>query len=246
MHIIKILGISLVLLSVCFLGLQYKGLEVHAFGIKALAMVLLIILYFVRVKKRHPLFILFLVTYTTSEIFNYFTYNMTAPSSESIDMYYLIGNSLYILAYLFLISRILDILNLRKAMLKFPIQIICLFALGVFVAFMITDISKSAIHVGHMYYIELSYNAIVMILVCLALVNFMYNDSKKSMNLLLGSICIVFSEMIQMAYYYITNLDVTLNILHSFFFVGAFVFFYLQSRLEGDEISIFEIQDIKV
>jgi hypothetical protein len=245
MHTSKILGIIIVLLSVFFLGLQSRGLEEYAFGVKALAMIVLIILYFKRVKKRHPLFVLFLIAFASSEIFNYFTYYMSPVEDESIDIYYLTGNLLYILAYLFLIARILTIMSLKKAILKFPIQILLLFVLGVFVAYMITDISKSEIDAGYMTTVELSYNSVIMFLVCSSLVNYMYNDTKKSMNILVGSICIVFSEVIQIAYYYITDLDITLNVLHSSFLVGAFVFFYLQSRLSEEQDRIYQPQELK-
>lgn len=245
MHVSKILGIIIVLLSVFFLGLQSRGLEEYAFGVKALAMTVLIILYFVRVKKRHTLFILFLIAFASAEIFNYFTYYMSPVEDQSIDIYYLTGNLLYILAYLFLIGRILTIMNLRKAIVKFPIQILLLLVLGVFVAYMITDISKSEIDAGYMTTLELSYNAVVMFLVCASLVNYMYMDTKKSMNLLVGSICIVFSEIIQIAYYYITDLDITLNILHSSFLVGAFIFFYLQSKLSEEQQAMYHHQELK-
>lgn len=246
MHLSKILGTILVLLGVCFLGLQSRGMEMHAFGVKALAMVMLIILYFVKVDKRHPLFVLFLVTFTASEIFNYFTYGMLAENGANYDIYYLTGNGLYILAYLFLIGRILTIINLKKAILKMPIQFLLLFGLGVFVVYMVTDITRPQIDPGYMFAVELIYNSVIMFLVCLSLMNYMYNDTKKSMNLLIGSICIVFSEVIQIAYYYITDLDITLNILHSVFLVSAFVFFYFQSKLLHKDNTIYQTQEINI
>lgn len=248
MHLSKILGTILVFLSVFFLGLQSKGLEVHAFGIKALAMILLIILYFVKVKKRHPLFILFLTAYASAEIFNYSTYYMAPSDIESIDIYYVIGNALYILAYLFLIARIFISMNFKKAILKFPFQVLLLFVLGVFVVYMVGDLSKTEIDLAYMHYVEFFYNSVVMFLVCLSLVNYMYNDTKKSMNLLIGSICIVFSEVIQIAYYYIIidEANLTLNVLHSVFLVGAFVFFYLQSKMLYEQNTHYRPQELKV
>ncbi|MCD2259280.1 hypothetical protein [Psychroserpens luteolus] len=240
MYLSKILGIILILLSILFLGLQSLGKEFDAFGVKALAMTVLIILYFVNVKQKHILFILFLVTYAAAEIHNYFTYNLFPPENATYDIHYLIGNGLYISAYLFLIARILSIMNFRKAILRFSMQTLLLFALGIFVVYMITDLSKEGIGIDYGYTVEMVYNSIIMFLVCLALVNYMYNDSKKSMNLLIGSICIVFSEVIQIAYYYISDFDNTLSVIYSFFLVGAFVFFYLQSRLVQEYNAVYE------
>ena len=45
------------------------------------------------------------------------------------------------------------------------------------------------------------------------------------------NICIVFSEIIQLAYYYILD-DQNLGFIYSFFLVIAFVLLYVQSQLE--------------
>ena len=70
-----------------------------------------------------------------------------------------------------------------------------------------------------------------MTLLSVALINYMYRNDNKSMLLLLASIFTVFSEIIQLAYYYILE-DTNLSFTYSFFMVGAFLFFYLQSQLE--------------
>jgi len=240
MNISKFLGIVLILLSILFLGLQSLGRELDAFGIKALAMSLLIILYFFRAKQKHMLFILFLITYAAAEIYNYFTYNSLPPEGAKYDIAYLTGNTLYVLAYIFLIARIITIMNIKKAISRFPIQSLLLFVLGIFVVYMITDLSRPEFVRDYTYNVELVYNSVIMFLVCLALINYMYNDTKKSMNLLIGSICIVFSEVIQIAYYYITNLDNTLSVVYSLFLVLAFLFFYFQSRLQQEYNTVYE------
>ncbi|SDS54289.1 hypothetical protein SAMN04515667_2410 [Formosa sp. Hel1_31_208] len=245
MQLSKILGVILIALSVFFLGLQFKGLELEAFGIKALAMLLLVVLYFSTVRVKHPLFILFLVFFTTAEVFNYFTYDYFPDEGETIDIYYIIGNVLFICAYLCLIARIFTIMNFRKALVKFPFQILLLFGLGIFVVYMITDLESSMFDLDYTYAVELFYNMVIMFLVSLALVNYMYKDSKKSMNLLIGCILIVFSEVIQIAYFYISNFDNTLNFVYSVFLVGAFVFFYFQWRLIDEPESIYNYSELE-
>ena len=240
MQLSKILGVILILLSILFLGLQSVGRELDAFGIRALAMFLLVVFYLFTVKKKHILFMLFIITYCAAEVYNYATYNIVPPEGSVYDIHYLVGNALYVSAYLFLIARIFSIMNFKKAMSRFPLQSLLLFGLGVFVVYMITDLSRMGLSKDYFYFVEMTYNAIIMFLVCLALVNYMYNDTKKSMNLLVGSICIVFSEVIQIAYYYISNFDNTLSVIYSVFLVGAFVFFYLQSQLAGAYNAVYE------
>lgn len=246
MQLTKIFGITIICLSILFLGLQSMGLELEAFGIKALTLVLLALLYFITVKPKHILFALFLLLFTTAEVYNYLTYDLLPPDEEALDMYYLIGNAFFILSYIFLIGRILSLMDFKKAVTQFPVQIILLSILGIFVTYMITDLSISGLPMDYTYFVELFYNAIIMILVSLSLINYMYKDTKKSMNLLIGCIFIVFSEVIQIAYYYITDFDNTLNVVYSVFLVVAFIFFYLQARLEDEPERVFSYSELEV
>jgi len=56
MRIGKFLGALIIALSIFFLGLQLKGLEVEAAGIRALSVTLLTVLYIITVRSKHPLF----------------------------------------------------------------------------------------------------------------------------------------------------------------------------------------------
>tara|TARA_B100000809_G_scaffold6170_1_gene6291 strand:- start:326 stop:1024 length:699 start_codon:yes stop_codon:yes gene_type:complete len=223
-----------------FLGLQLLGEEHHAFGVKAIGMSMLVVLYFFGVKKKHVLFMLFLLAYSAAEVHNYITYNLLPTADATYDLHYLIGNTLYISAYVFLILRIFSVMNFKKAVSRFPFQIGLLFILGVFVVYLVTDLSNFGMIFDYSHSVELFYNSIIMFLVCLALINYMYNDTKKSMNLLIGSICIIFSEVIQIAYFYVSNHDNALNVLYSCFLVGAFIFFFIQSKLSEEYNPIYE------
>ncbi|NRA92861.1 MAG: hypothetical protein HRU26_09310 [Psychroserpens sp.] len=233
MQIGKFLGVLIIALSVFFLGLQFKGMEAEAAGIRALTVALLTILYYVSVKKRHTLFAAFLITFTVSEIFNYFTWNTSTVNELALDYYYYIGNCLYILSYLLLSGRILMPLEFKKAVGRFPIQTGLLILLGLFFVYFVSDTTRAELDTSQ-YTLELMYNAVVMFLMTVALINYMYKDDNKSMNLLIGTICIMFSEVIQLAYFYISDLNL-LNVLCSLFLVFAFLFFYLQSLLEYRE-----------
>ena len=93
----------------------------------------------------------------------------------------------------------------------------------------VTDTTQNKL-TRHEYSLEYFYNAVIMLLVTVALINFMYRENKKAMNLLVGSIFIVFSEVVQMAYFYVAEINI-LNVLCSVFLILAFLFFYLQANL---------------
>nr|WP_321224611.1 hypothetical protein [uncultured Psychroserpens sp.] len=232
MSLSKILGTFLVLLSVIFLGLQFKGLEIEASGVRALAMITLSILYAIKIKNKHPLFLMFLLFFSLAEVFNFITWVIDFDSNSNIEYTYYIGNGLYILSYAFLIVRIVSTINMSKALLKFPLQSLSLLILGVFVVSLVTDTTIDELTTPQ-YIMEFVYNAVIMVLLSFSLLNYMIKDDKKAMNLLIGSIFILFSEVIQLAYFYIADFNI-LNVLCSLFLVIAFLFYYLQSRLKYD------------
>lgn len=244
MRIGKFLGALILALSVFFLGLQFKGLEIEAAGVRALSVLLLTVLYIIRVESKHLLFLSFLVTFSIAEVFNYFTWAVNIDPNTQIDYFYYIGNIIYILSYLFLLLRIIVSLNIKAAVYRFPIQTALLTILGVFFVYFVSDTTRGELDY-YQYYLEFSYNATVMLLLAFGLINYMYKDDKKSMNLLIGTICIMFSEVIQLAYFYIADFNV-LNVLCSLFLVFAFLFFYLQSRLKHREIIDYSTQDAHI
>ena len=80
------------------------------------------------------------------------------------------------------------------------------------------------------YYLELTYNIIVLLLLSIALLNYFYKDNKKALYLFLGALCIVFSEVIDIAYIYVDQ-RCSLNFLATTITLGAFYFLYQQSKL---------------
>ncbi|MGC1473239.1 MAG: hypothetical protein WA775_11655 [Psychroserpens sp.] len=234
MYLSKILGAVLILLCILFLGLQYQTLEYEASGVRALGLIVLLCLYLFNGNNRHPLFLLFLLFFTFAEVINYMTFPFEFPPLDDIDYMYYVSNVISILAYTFLILRILSGINIYKAIAKFPIQSILLVVLSVFVVYLVTDTTGADLDF-YEYTLEFTYNTVVIILMSLSLLYYMLKEDLKSMNLLIGSICILFYEILQLAYYYIEKSEV-LNLFCSLFFVTAFYFYYLQSRLKHVEI----------
>ncbi|HUH27017.1 hypothetical protein [Gelidibacter sp.] len=219
----------LIALSVVFMGFQIFGLEVEAAGVRASLMILLTVLYYIRVDNKRVLFFLFLITFSIAEILNFVGWQVPVVPNHGIDYLYYTVNSLYILAYLFLTLQILISMTLVEILRKFPFHLIILILLDVFCVIVVTNTAIDRLNY-YEYFVELIYNSVIMILLTVALINYIHKDDKKSINLLIGSIFIFFSEVIQLAYFYVSNINL-LNVFCSLFLVLAFVFFYLQSRL---------------
>lgn len=219
----------LVILAVVFLGFQVFELEVEASGIRALLLVFLTILYCYRVREKPFFFLTFLITFTIADILTYIGWLIPLVPDAQIDYMYYFVNLLYIISYSFLILEILTSINLVEMVKKYPFHIFILIILDVFSVVVVTDTTISKLSYFE-YYVEFAYNSIIMILLTIALINYIHKDDKKAINLLIGSIFIFFSEVIQLAYFYILQ-DNLLNVLCSLFLVLAFLFFYLQSKL---------------
>ncbi|OMP29793.1 hypothetical protein [Mangrovimonas sp. DI 80] len=217
--------------SLGFIGLQLLQYEYCAMGVRALMLILLSFLYVVRVKNKRNFFFLFLLAYTLSDVINFITWEYSTEDG-GFDYYYL-GNGLYILSYLFLVAKLLQSIKIREVAVKLPFHVLILFILDCFCVVIVTNTTKSELGV-YPYVLEFIYNAVIMLLLTLALLNYIHKDDKKSMNFLIGSICIVFYEVIQLAYFYISETNI-LNVISSVFLVLAFVFLYLQSRLVYSE-----------
>lgn len=239
MSIQKILIAVLIALSVVFMGFQIYELEVEAAGIRALMLILLTALYYIRVKNRRLFFFLFLITFAIAEILNFIGWLVPIVPIDDLDYMYFIGNSLYILSYSFLIVRILSSMNLLEVVRKLPFHLLILIVLDVFCVIVVTNTAMDRLNY-YEYLVELVYNSVIMILLTVALINYILKNDKKAINLLIGSIFIFFSEIIQLAYFYVSNINL-LNVFCSLFLVLAFVFFYLQSRLsyEPQEDSLY-------
>jgi hypothetical protein len=84
-----------------------------------------------------------------------------------------------------------------------------------------------------------------MILLSAALLNYLSRDSKKAMNLLLGSLFIVFSEVIQVAYFYVSAISI-LGIMYIFLLILAFFFLIIQSKMTYEENTFYHRPTTKV
>ncbi len=226
----RILKVVLVLLGVVFIVLQGLAYDIEGSAISSLMLVLLILLYFRYVENRDIYFSAFLIVFTAGHLLGHFAWYGPEIQEGQIDYYYYGANILYIISYILLVVKIASQFKIKQLIKELLVPIIILLVLDVFCVVLVTDTTKGTIS-GTQYALEFTYNAVIMALLSVALIDYMYRNDNKSMLFLVGSICIVFSEIIQLAYYYILN-DQNLRFIYSFFLVLAFALFYLQSHLQ--------------
>jgi len=235
-----LLGVIIVL-TIMFLGFQIFGLQDIGNLIRPFLLPLLTVLYCMTNKCKKSYFFYFLLLYAISEFLGIFS--PLAENSLLIDnILFYGGNLLYITAYCCLSIGILKAMNLRKIFNRFPFHIVILLALDIYSIVLVTDTAyQSDFLYGIIdYLLELLYNTSVMLLLTVTLINYISRDSKKAMNLLLGAICIVFSEVIQVAYFYVSDINI-LSIVYSILLVFAFCFFYIQSSMSYMKAKKYEV-----
>lgn len=226
MKLKPILISTITILCVVFIGFQIVQMEMQAAGVRALLLLLLTALYCNKVKHKHLFFFLFFISFALAETLNFIS--LFIPyKKNSFDYSYYLVNVLYILSYIFLITQVLRSMNIKEVIRKFPFYIIVLLILDVSSVLVVTNTAKNQLDT-HQYSLEFIYNTVIMLLLTVALINYVHKDNKKAMNLLLGAIFIVFSEIIQLTYFYVAEMN-SLNVLCSLFLVLAFLFFYRQA-----------------
>ncbi|MFL1012301.1 hypothetical protein [Flavisericum labens] len=215
-------------LSVIF---EFSGYETVAYFLHSLIVPLITLIYVLFAKRKSRLFLLFLISYTLSELMGLAIDNMPYEGTQKLyDFQYYFGNLLYILSYLFLVILISKSLSFGHVIKNFKIYILALTALSVYFIYVLQEVISRDLIVESDYYFELIYNIVTILLLPLSLLNYFYKDNKKALYLFIGSLFIVFSEVMDVAHIYITEMSV-LNFLSTTFALLAFYFYYQQSKL---------------
>lgn len=224
----KILVGLVLLIYALFVIFQFSGHELIAFNLRSLIFPIVALIYFVCVKEKSMFFILFLIFYSLSELLAIISDKL----NPGVD--YLLGNSLYILAYLMLFIKICKSISLMHVLKNFKIHLLVLTALNIYIVYVMQIIIDPLVKLSYEYFVELIYNIVMLLLLSSSLINYFYRDNKKSLYLFVGSLCIVFSEVISVAYLYVAKQDL-LNFIAVSLALIAFYFFYQQSKLDNEE-----------
>lgn len=229
MIINRLIKIVLVILSVAFIILRVVKEEFYADLSSAVLLLLITTLYVRENGVKFKFLFYFLVCFSIGKCLelstNFFNFEVNDISYD-----YYIANCLFILAYVFLILRCTVSMTFVVIIKKFPVTLIILILLGVFCVTLITETAQTQLS-NTQFYLEFIYNTIIMVLLSIALINYMDKSDNKSMLFFVGTMFIFFSEMIQLAYYYVAEMP-HLAAMYTIFLVLAFMFLYIQSRLK--------------
>ncbi|MGY0392097.1 hypothetical protein ACW5R3_06055 [Bizionia sp. KMM 8389] len=229
-----------VMLCIAFVVFQINGQEFLSTICKSLIVPLFTVIYFLDVSKKSKYFTLFLVLYSISELSVFLEYTLFEEDQLVLDAYYVIGNLIYIAAYVFLLLEVFKTIDFKNILKNYLVHVIVLTGLNVYIIYVLINIvsPRFQFEMSSLIIVELLYNIAMLLLLTFSSISYFYNDSKKTLLMFFGSICIVFSEVIQIAYYYIADQDL-LNIVHVLLFVMAFYFFYFQSRMVNKKVRFF-------
>jgi len=202
------------------------------------------LLYFIKNKSKFSYFFFFLFFYSIAESLTWMeNYNYIEIGSQNLSYYnFYIGNLSSIAAYVFLILEILKSYDLKVVIDKFPVHIMILFVLDVYTIYLVSETAfKGGVFLTNFdKLIEVLYNVVVMFLLTVSLMGYINRDSKKAMNLLLGCLCVVFSEILQVATFYVSKDNMLLEVSYVLLLIFAFTFFYVQSNMSYSRQSDYE------
>ncbi len=226
----------IVLAYILFVVFQFNGNELMASSFSSAIFPLVALYYFVTVKPKTLFFLLFLVCYSLSELAFYI-----------IDFipylyYYFIGNTLSMLSYAFLLVEACKSVCGIHVIKNFKIHIVVLMGLNTYIAYILQEAVNPFLEMTNEYLIEITYNIVMLLLLSVSLLNYFYKEHKKSLFLFLGALCIVFSEVINVAYLYVAHQNI-LNFISVSLFVLAFYFLYQQSKLIEEPIKEIIIEE---
>lgn len=231
MNKLKVLVGTILLVYLAFVVSQFSNHHYLATIFDALILPLVTISYFVGNHKKRVLFIVFLLAYSISDlmvlIVDYIPY----------EVYYYVGNGLYIVAYLSLLIKILKSLSFLEIIKNFKLHLIVLLALNIYIAYVLQVIVNPYVSMTNEYFVEMIYNISMLLLLSASLLGYFYKDNKKSLFMFLGSLSIVFSEVISVAYMYVSQQNL-LNFISTTLTALAFYFFCRQAKL-NDEVNQF-------
>jgi len=230
----KVLVGLVIICYILYTVFEFSGNEMNAIIFHSSIVPLITIIYILSIKRKDLFFLLFLVFFSLSNIYDTVSYIIAV--NNFADIYYIsyyLANSLYIISYIFLIIKLIKSIDFKYVLKFLKIYVVVLTILNFYLMYVLHSIIDPNLVFQNDYYLEVTYNLVILLLLSFSLLNYIYKDNKKSLYLLLGALLIVFSEVIDVAYFYISNRSI-------FFFIStsltviAFYFFYQQSKIPND------------
>ncbi|MFH4965850.1 hypothetical protein V8G69_12685 [Gaetbulibacter sp. M235] len=232
----KIMVGLVLLVYISFVAFQFNSSNYFAASLDAILLPLITLTYFINNPKPELFFSLFLICYSIADLIG-----LSAKFDNDFipySYYYYIGNGVYIVAYLVLLVKILRSLSFLHIIKNFKLHIIVLMGLNVYIAYVLQVIVNPYVEMTNEYFVEIIYNVSMLLVLSSSLLAYFYKDDRKSLFMFLGSLAIVFSEVIGVAYMYVDQQNL-LNFISTSLTLLAFYFYCQQSSFNNEEINQF-------
>ncbi|MBQ0767794.1 MAG: hypothetical protein KBT58_00770 [Bizionia sp.] len=180
-------------------------------------------LYLYKNKKKSSLFVLFLACYTFANFLHF-----VSRGAESLTMFY-VCNTLYIVAYIFLLGYIYRQTRINNVIKNFPIQLSVLALLSIYLMYKLVVIIDPVGFSGRDYILiqvmEGAYNVTLLLLLSASLLSLLDKVNRKTFFLFIGCLFLFLSEIIVIDSYYISG-DFLPSVIAGGLYILAFSCFY--------------------
>lgn len=235
MKLSKYKTISLVLVTLVVLTLLGNLFQTQILSEIAWILILptLLIFYSIYQNKKDILFIIFLVGFALSEILK-----LWFITSEML--YYYTSYTCIMVAYSSLIVFFLKGIKFKKLFKSFKLHLIILLVFNLYILYTLNEmiLHDETVEVfTFIFFIEVVYNVLILLMLSISLLYYLHNESKQALLLFLACVCIVFSEMVQVAYVFISA-EIFLRIGYLLLMAIGFGFIYFYTLLEVKKRNI--------
>lgn len=235
MKLSKYKTISLVLVTLVVLTLLGNLFQIQILSEIAWILILptLLIFYSIYQNKKDILFIIFLVGFALSEILK-----LWFITSEML--YYYTSYTCIMVAYSSLIVFFLKGIKFKKLFKSFKLHLIILLVFNLYILYTLNEmiLHDETVEVfTFIFFIEVVYNVLILLMLSISLLYYLHNESKQALLLFLACVCIVFSEMVQVAYVFISA-EIFLRIGYLLLMAIGFGFIYFYTLLEVKKRNI--------
>ena len=239
----KILVGFIILLCVLFTVFEFSNINWLSEVARGLIVPTITVLFFINYRPKLCCFAMFLVLFSLAELISISQLIPFLSENVPYAVFYYSCNGLYGVAYSCLVYNIVKSLNIRLIIKNFFVHLLVLGFLNGYLLYVLFNImSPYLVDVGEIF-IEVLYTVAILLVLSASLINFLYKDTRKSLLMFLGSLCIVFSEVIQIAYLYISQKDL-LDIFYTTLLVVAFYLFYKQATLSEEDSPVLSGNEI--
>lgn len=195
---------------------------------RALILPFFVCLYFIESERKSFYFATFLISCSLAELSKIFW-------DFNYSLFSTVSNIGYIIGYSSLLFYMAKSINYSILFKKFQVPIIVLTVFNIYLIYTLNQMilaDETIKTYTFSFVLECFYNICVLLILSVSLLNYLYHDSKRSLLLFLASVCIVFSEMVQVAYIFVSSAYV-LSIVYSILLFTGFllVYIYITSKI---------------